>query len=257
MSLSKPFVSIVIATYNAASTLKRAIDSVASQKFEYIELIIIDGGSTDETASIVNNKSKGIVDYFVSEPDSGIHEAWNKGVKASNGEWIYFLGADDCLKDENVIQRFYNEQKNKTGKLFYATVQMKDKEWLDLDLVGKPWGEVNQIFATAENCVPHQSVFHHIELFNKYGFFDQSLKIAGDYDFLFRCYINGIVPQFIEDFIVADMQDGGVSNDKRSRLTTYREFGFVRKKYGARVYTRRYIVLLLKGYFWLVFPRVI
>ena len=94
-------ISIIIATYNAEKTLQRCFDSIRNQKNEKIELIVIDGNSNDNTLSIIESNAD-IVDYYVSESDKGIYDAWNKGVKVSTGEWIEFLGADDKLLPDSL-----------------------------------------------------------------------------------------------------------------------------------------------------------
>ncbi|MDH5645697.1 MAG: glycosyltransferase, partial [Candidatus Heimdallarchaeota archaeon] len=98
MSLSndenKPLVTIITAVLNGVDTLERTILSVISQSYTNIEYIIIDGGSTDGTIDIIR-KYEHAIDCWVSESDTGIYDAWNKGVRLSNGEWIAFLGADD------------------------------------------------------------------------------------------------------------------------------------------------------------------
>ena len=94
--MSNKIISIIIATYNAAYTIERCLCSIISQKTDDIELIIIDGASKDQTIAIIE-QYKDSIDVFFSEPDQGIYDAWNKGIKASNGEWIMFVGADDQL----------------------------------------------------------------------------------------------------------------------------------------------------------------
>lgn len=81
-------ISIVIATFNAAKTLERCLQSIVPQLTDATELVIVDGGSEDETLSIIK-KYEQYVAYTVSEPDKGIYDAWNKGVKVAHGEWIW------------------------------------------------------------------------------------------------------------------------------------------------------------------------
>lgn len=89
-------ISIIIATYNADKTLQRCLYSIALQKTEDIELLIIDGKSKDNTLEIIQ-KNKAIINFWLSETDKGIYDAWNKGIKLARGKWIMFLGADDML----------------------------------------------------------------------------------------------------------------------------------------------------------------
>ena len=95
-------VSIITATHNAEQFLKETIDSVVSQLHPNIEYIIVDNHSVDKTMSIIEGYPKNI-DIFISEPDEGIYDAFNKGVSLASGDVIFFLNSDDFLYDENVI----------------------------------------------------------------------------------------------------------------------------------------------------------
>ena len=97
-----PLISIITAVLNGDKTLERTIQSVIDQDYKNIEYIIIDGGSTDGTLDIIK-KYDHAIDYWMSEPDEGIYDAFNKGIQISSGEWIYFLGADDYFVDQNVL----------------------------------------------------------------------------------------------------------------------------------------------------------
>lgn len=102
----KKIISIIIATYNAEKTLKRCLNSIVSQKKDQLELLIIDGCSTDRTMDIVREFAESI-DVIVSEVDKGIYDAWNKGIRLATGEWIMFLGADDYLL-EGAMNVYWN-----------------------------------------------------------------------------------------------------------------------------------------------------
>lgn len=94
--------SIIIATYNAGNTLNTCLTSIVEQKSSEIELLIIDGGSTDNTLDIAHSYGDKI-DVLISEPDKGIYDAWNKGISYSTGHWIMFIGADDILVDNSLL----------------------------------------------------------------------------------------------------------------------------------------------------------
>ena len=99
-------ISIVIATYNAEETIRRCLESVVNTKAEGYELdiIVIDGGSTDGTVEIVGSFAH-LLGYWESAPDRGIAHAWNKGVSHANGDWIIFLGADDYLWRSDSLEK--------------------------------------------------------------------------------------------------------------------------------------------------------
>lgn len=99
----QPLVSVVIPVFNAAETLEKSLTSALSQSVD-VELIVIDGGSTDETLQIIQ-KYQSQIAHFVSERDKGVYDAMNKGAQLASGTFIYFLGADDQLHDSEVFQR--------------------------------------------------------------------------------------------------------------------------------------------------------
>jgi glycosyltransferase involved in cell wall biosynthesis len=99
-----PYVSVVVAVFNGVDTLQRALDSLFAQTYRDWELVVIDGGSTDGSVAILERASDRI-SYWVSEPDRGIYDAWNKALSRLRGQWVVFLGADDYLADRSVLAR--------------------------------------------------------------------------------------------------------------------------------------------------------
>ena len=99
-----PKISVVMASYNGAATLPRAIESFRMQTYPAKELIVIDGGSSDKTREILRSYDEWI-SYSVSEPDREILDAWNKGLKHTTGDWVHFLGTDDYYYDESVFAK--------------------------------------------------------------------------------------------------------------------------------------------------------
>ena len=97
-----PLISVVTAVFNCKSTLQQCLDSVAQQTYAHIELIVIDGGSTDGTVELIQANAQRIA-YWISEPDRGIYNAWNKALAKATGDWICFLGTDDYLLDAQVM----------------------------------------------------------------------------------------------------------------------------------------------------------
>ena len=89
-----PRISVVIAVYNGAQTIQRALDSIFEQTYRDLEVVVIDGGSTDGTQAILEHNASQIA-YWVSEPDRGVYNAWNKALDHVTGDWVCFLGADD------------------------------------------------------------------------------------------------------------------------------------------------------------------
>ena len=102
-----PKISIIIATYNAGKTLARCLQSIREEKTNEIELLVIDGGSKDNTLDIINTYQD-TIDYSCSEPDKGIYDAWNKGISHAKGDWMMFIGADDYLVG-NALSDYLNK----------------------------------------------------------------------------------------------------------------------------------------------------
>lgn len=203
----RPLISIVIAVFNGAQTLGRALHSVLSQdQAHLLELIVVDGGSTDGTVDIIREFEADIA-YWVSEPDHGIYDAWNKALRVVRGQWICFIGADDELVPgavktyADVIAR-YPER-----KLQYISARVQvTSEGKDVRVIGKPWSwPLFQKYMT----VAHVGSLHHVSLYETYGIYDTGYRICGDYELLLRPREN-LRTLFI-DRITAKMAAGGVS----------------------------------------------
>ena len=106
-------ISIITATYNAELVFEDLVNSIIPQKTNDIEFIVIDGGSKDNTLNIMKKYNSNI-DYWISEQDNGIYDAWNKGIRVSTGEWIMFLGADDILHQNTISDYIKVINKNHT-----------------------------------------------------------------------------------------------------------------------------------------------
>lgn len=178
-------ISIVTAVYNGGRFLERFFKSIEQQINNSFELIIIDGGSSDNSIEIIEQHSH-LVDYWVSEPDKGIYDAWNKGVKKSSGQWVMFLGSDDLLLEDGIESyvRFMSNQKN-LDQIDYISskVQMIDQQGNPIRIKGWPWEWPTFL---KEMTVAHPGSLHSKKLFDKYGLFDTNYKITGDYELLLR-----------------------------------------------------------------------
>ncbi len=122
-----PVLSIVIATYNAADSLQRCLDSIWSQDYERIQVLVMDGDSSDGTESIIE-RNQDCIGYWCSEPDNGIYDAWNKALDHVTGDWVLFLGADDRLAAPDVLERAAAALEAIDGdvRIAYGTVNVVD-----------------------------------------------------------------------------------------------------------------------------------
>ena len=211
---SKPLISVIVAVYNGAKTLQRCIDSVSDQTYLNKELIIIDGGSTDGTIEIIKSNQDKIA-YWKSEPDNGIYHAWNKALGHTTGDWICFLGSDDYLWRNSVFEEIRPHMikaESQGIRMVYGQVARvtEDDEISCID--GFSWENTwRSIIIDGIGSFTHQGMFHHRSIFELYGMFDESFKIAGDYELLIRVFKEGGNAIFVDGLIVAGMQVGGIT----------------------------------------------
>lgn len=175
-------ISIIIATFNAERSVKKCLDCISPQKDEDIEVIIVDGGSTDKTVEYV--KSYSWVDKLISEKDEGIYDAWNKGIKIANGRWIMFVGADDELLP-NTLKKYSEFAKNidKSVDIITAKSEYVDLKGKIIKIVGRPY-EWDDYKKNME--ISHGTTLHNRKLFDEIGLYDLNYKICSDYELLMR-----------------------------------------------------------------------
>ena len=230
----KPYITIITSTYNAKETLERCLASVEHQTFLSIEHIIVDGGSTDGTVEIIKAHAQtkdSRISWWISEPDHGVYNAWNKALPHIKGEWVHFLGADDYLYASDTMEQAACHLTEVDPQIPIAYGKMaafipeqnnKIKEWR-----GKRWEAMKKEFFKGKS-LPHPATFHRSRLFTKYGGFDEQFHIAGDYDFLIRV-LKGHDADFI-DLPIAMMQVGGLSTNISYTVPLIREVYRVMQK---------------------------
>lgn len=213
----KKNISIVTAVYNGEKTLQRLIDSISVQKEADIEFIIIDGGSSDNTVSIIK-ENKSVIDYWISEPDKGIYDAWNKGIVAASGDWIMFLGCDDVLMPNALkIYRQFLQQLQTNHLLVSSKVKMVDVNGNFIRIKGWPF---EWPLFLKEMTIAHPGALHATELFRKYGMFNTDFKIVGDYELLLRPG-SKLNAAYLNEVTVV-MSEGGVSDSVAAIKEHYR-----------------------------------
>lgn len=216
-------ISIIIATYNAGKVLQRCLDSIRPQKTDAIELLIIDGGSKDDTMDIVRRNGD-IIDYNISEPDKGIYDAWNKGVKASTGEWIQFIGADDQLMPDAVstYMEYLDSHDTSEVDIICGKAKIVDGDGKVIGTMGKPFmlGEFKK-----RMMISHGSTLHNNKFMKRNGKFSLDYRICADYEFFMR-NCNGLKAAFINHCFLL-FQNDGASNKTPALVESYS----IRKKY--------------------------
>lgn len=236
-------ITIVVATYNSNATLQRCIDSITGQIYPHKELIVIDGGSSDGTVEILKQNSEK-VRYWVSELDRGIYHAWNKALEQSHGDWVCFLGADDYLWDEHVLEQMapHLSRAFPAVRVVYGQVARVNKSGTVLDSLGGPWPELRAALLVGDMLNVHQATFHHRSLFEVRGNFDESFRIAGDYDLLLRELLIGQA-EYVP-FRVAAMQHGGISSSPSSKVVMIREIKRAMERNGVKPPMKSYVAWL-------------
>lgn len=199
-------ISIITATYNSGKTLEQTISSVVNQTYDNIEYIIIDGGSTDNTIDIIK-KYEDKIYYWISEADKGIYDAFNKGVLVATGDYIEFIGSDDCFVSENSIKQIVKNIDNNTDIL-------SANEYVVMEDCCKQYLITNEKAINKSTfkggMIPHAAMFTKKQLLIDYPF-DISYRIAGDTKFFFTCYMNESIKFKYIDLPVVFFSHGGIS----------------------------------------------
>ena len=217
MSVALPRFSVVVAVFNGAKTLQKCLDSIAQQSYQYKELIIIDGGSIDGTIDILKANQERI-NYWVSESDNGIYDAWNKALKKVDGEWIAFIGADDVFLP-NALQSYadyINAHENERFEYISSRVNLVHGN-RHIRTIGNSWNW--RAFRRYMN-VAHVGSLHNIRLYETYGAYDVSYKICADYELLLRAK-DGLKAGFLNQPTV-NMNIGGASDSAAALTETER-----------------------------------
>jgi glycosyltransferase involved in cell wall biosynthesis len=186
MNAARPTVSILVATWNCAGLLGAFLDSLAQQSWSDWELLLLDNASTDGTAALVQRFRKRLVApqqvIWSSEPDRGIYDAWNRGLRLAQGHYLSFIGADDIFVEANSLERI--AALTTTGadlitarNAYYAPDGRFLRHWG----AGWTWRRMRQSMTIA-----HPGLLARRELFERFGPFDARFRICGDYDWFLR-----------------------------------------------------------------------
>ena len=247
MQHTSPLITTIIAVYNMAETLQKAIDSATAQDYPRKELIIIEGASSDHTVDIIKDNN-GVIDYWesVKPEERGIYSQWNRALPHVKGEWINFLGADDYFPANDVLSRIEPHLTAADGdvRLVYGEINMISPEGKRLWSMGKPWQEIKNL-RYRSLPIPHPATFHHKSLFDIHGYFDESFKISGDYEFLLREIKNGMA-EFVPGIVVRDMAVGGLSTSWKHDITRMLENARARKCNAMPAYTGWWFKMFIK-----------
>lgn len=207
--------SIITINYNDKVGLERTVNSVQEQTVQDFEYIIIDGGSNDGSKDFLN-RSKDYFDYFISEPDTGVYEAMNKGIKQANSEYLLFLNSGDTLYDKNILSKVLPNLKSYQSQIVYGDLYMicEDKT----NFINSYPKKLNFNFFK-KSSLGHPSTFIKKELFEIYGYYRTDLKIVSDWEFFINTICVNHVSYLKINLIISNFYKGGISNNSESVLS--------------------------------------
>ncbi len=214
--------SIVVATYNASQFIRRCLNSLLTQAWPHVEIIVQDGGSTDGTVDILQEYGQKV--NWVSEKDHGVYDAWNKAMDRVTGDWVLFLGADDFFVDENVLNKVMKHIDALPEHVLFAYGAMARGENTKItDFVNRPVVEVYRRF------ISDMSFFFSATFIRTQAVrscpFDASFKIAGDYDFAAKLLTHDNLARL--PVLISYMERGGLSTHNATRCAMFDERGRV------------------------------
>ncbi len=202
-------ISLITVVYNAEHTIKRCIESVLAQNYSNIEYIVIDGGSTDGTLQIID-QYKSQISLFLSEPDEGIYDAMNKGIKLSSGKFVGTLNSDDFFAYNDVIGDVAQAFEKHEADIVYGNL-----DYLNPDgSVKRKWraGKYVKGHFNWGWMPPHPTFYCKKELFEKFGAFNLQYGTAADYELMSRfIHLNKLSVYYLNKTMIK-MSVGGISN---------------------------------------------
>lgn len=219
-----PTVSIVTVTYNSSATVQDTLVSVANQTYPHIQHVLVDGGSTDGTVEILRSAGQSAPDRvrWISEPDDGIYEAMNKGIRMASGEVIGILNSDDFLADDSVVADIMGRLGETGADAVYANLVFVDP--ISTDQVQRVWRAGTGRMRLGWSA-PHPTLYVRAATYERLGLYRTDCLISADYDFMLRLFrLRGRSHVVYLDRTVVKMRNGGVSTRNLSgNLTGFRE----------------------------------
>lgn len=216
-------ISIIIVTYNAAATLQACLDSIYTQTYLNIEIIVVDGDSTDGTIDIIKSNDLRLA-FWKSGRDRGVYDAMNKGLQHVTGEWIYFLGADDELTSEFSNLAY---ELNNPSVIYYGSVLKNGEKYL---------GRL-AAYHHAKTGICHQAMIYPARVFRKYRF-DLNYPISSDHVLNMWCWKDETFCFEFRDLIIAKFNHTGISSLRKDAIFERDKAKLIRDNYGVLIWLR-------------------
>lgn len=228
-------VSIITVCYNRENTIEDAIKSVLTQDYKNIEYIVIDGASKDNTLNIIH-KYKDKISLIISEPDNGMYEGINKGIKKATGDIIGLLHSDDFFFNSHVISEIVSAFQQTNSDIIYGNGLFVKPE--NSSAIVRDWisGNYNKTKIKYGWLPLHPTVYIRKDCINKWGYYDESFKISADSDFLVRYLYKANLKVFYLKKYIVRMRIGGLSTSFSKSKIKWEEDLRLYKKNGFNPY---------------------
>ena len=204
--------SIITVNLNNATGLLKTIGSVVSQTWQEFEYIIIDGASTDGSKELIDQYANQQIN-FISEPDTGVFNAMNKGIRMAKGEYLLFLNSGDFLVDKDVLKKVFMTKY--TEDILCGSCLVSDKGKL-IFTTNPP--ETFQLSHFYKATIAHQATFIKRSLFEHFGYYREDLKFMSDWEFWIRIIILGLATTKKLNIVVSNYNLDGISSDKSNTV---------------------------------------
>ena len=221
--MNKPLVSIIIVTYNAEKHLDNCLKNIREQHCDNIQVILMDGGSTDSTLDIIR-KHEYIIDFWLSEPDRGIYDAMNKAISHIKGKWVLFLGADDLL--EVGFKEMLTRLKDPFA-IYYGMVDVNKTIYK---------GEYND-YDLAKLNICHQAIFYSAVVFKKYKY-NLEFPIWADWYLNMQCWIDPDFKFIYEDCLISKFGLEGLSSTTTDKVFEQKRRAIIIRHFGLLIWIR-------------------
>jgi glycosyltransferase involved in cell wall biosynthesis len=238
MSSFSPLVSVITVCYNEEKRIDKTASSIAGQTSENYEWIIIDGQSTDETLVILD-KYKKHISSLVSEKDTGIYNAMNKGIRLAKGEYCIFINGGDRFFNNQAVSQFEDEN-NKAEVNYGGIVEINSIKKNRREKYLKPIENYKDYLY--RYSFHHQSCFIRTDLLKKYGCYDENYLILADWDFCVKTIVQGRASVHHLPFIIAIFYFDGLSAEAKGSTQFENEVKMIRNRYFGHFYKYRLLI---------------